>query len=150
MYVRGGERGSIVPTRWRAPATLRLARSRPLGWPGLAKAGRPPRACAGTGELAGCGAGLWAAVFHVLVCSKREKSRGPTEKRPGSTTPRMGTAEKAASSRGVRGDRGPTRCSMSRWLNVVDGVKGSSGRGDMAAPQVRAASVTALWDAKDG
>jgi len=84
-------------------------------------------------------------VFHALICSKREKSRGPTEKRPGSTTPRMGTAEKAASSRGVRGDRGPTRCSMSRWLNVVDGVKGSSGRGDMAAPQVRAASVTALW-----
>ena len=77
-------------------------------------------------------------MFHALVCSKREKSRGPTEKRLGSTTPRMGTAEKAASSRGVRGDRGPTRCSISRWLNVVDGVKGSSGRGDMAAPQVRA------------
>ena len=65
------------------------------------------------------------------MCSKREKSRGATEKRPGSTAPRMGTAEKAASSRGVRGDRGPTRCSISRWLSVVDGVKGSSGRGDM-------------------
>ena len=39
--------------------------------------------------------------------------------------------------RGVRGDRGPTRCSMSRWLNVVDGVKGSSGRGDMAAASPR-------------
>ena len=71
-------------------------------------------------------------MFHALMCSKREKSRGPTEKRPGRTTPRMGTAEKAALSRGVRGDRGPTRCSMSRWLNVVDGVKGSSGRGDMS------------------
>ena len=76
-------------------------------------------------------------MFHALICSKREKSRGPTEKRPGSTTPRMGTAEKAASSRGARGDRGPTRCSMSRWLNVVDGVKGSSGRGDMAAASPR-------------
>ena len=76
-------------------------------------------------------------MFHALICSKREKSRGPTEKRPGSTTPRMGTAEKAALSRGVRGDRGPTRCSMSRWLNVVDGVKGSSGRGDMAAASPR-------------
>ena len=72
------------------------------------------------------------------MCSKREKSRGATEKRPGSTAPRMGTAENAASSRGVRGDRVPTRCSISRWFSVVDGVKGSSGRGDMAGASPRA------------
>lgn len=62
------------------------------------------------------------------MCSKREKSRGDVENRPGSTTPRIGTAKKAASSRGVRGDLVPTPCSTSRWLKVVDGVKGSSGR----------------------
>ena len=40
-------------------------------------------------------------MFHALICSKREKSRGPTEKRPGSTTPRMGTAEKAVLQKGI-------------------------------------------------
>ena len=90
-------------------------------------------------------------MFHMLLCSKRENV-DVDENLPGSTTPCMGTAEKAASSRGVRGDLGPTPCSMSRWLKVVDGVKGSSGRREgMATPQVPRAlnSFSAGWQRRN-
>jgi hypothetical protein len=65
--------------------------------------------------LGGCQKAL-GGCLDAGVRSKREKAtRGSVENRPGSTTPCMGgTAEKAASSRGVRGDLGPTPCSISR------------------------------------
>ena len=131
---------------WKARAVWPVSQDTSANWPRLAEAGqgwprvggRPPLDLALVGREGRVGRRLWTAVFHMLVCSKRENV-DVDENLPGSTTPCMGTAEKAASSRGVRGDLGPTPCSISRWLKVVDGVKGSSGRREgMATPQVPA------------
>ena len=131
---------------WKARAVWPASQDTSANWPRPAEAnqgwprvgGRPPLDLALVGREGRVGRRLWTAVFHMLVCSKRENV-DVDENLPGSTTPCMGTAEKAASSRGVRGDLGPTPCSISRWLKVVDGVKGSSGRREgMATPQVPA------------